>query len=109
MAGIPNRLLGKWAVVSSQSPGEPQLGGEILDEWIIEPDAVHTDAGVLRVREIEEKPEPHQALVLVSFSNSSLQYAFFSSEAQPDAVLVVIYHDGTEQMRCAITQAVYRE
>ena len=103
---FPDRLIGKWAVVSSQTPGEQQLGGEILDEWIISPDSLCCDAGPLHVRKVEVKEEPHQALVLVSFTNG-LQYAFMSSKSQPDTILVIFYGDGIEKMRCAITQAVY--
>jgi hypothetical protein len=52
------------------------------------------------------KEEPHQALVLVSFT-TGLQYAFMSSKSQPDCVLVIFYGNGVELMRCGITQAVY--
>ena len=106
---IPHRLTGKWAVVSSQKPGEKQQAGEILDEWIISSDSLRSDAGLLKVQKVEVKNEPHQEMVLVSFANNSLQYAFMNSEKQPDVVLVVMYLDSVEQMRCLITQAVYRD
>lgn len=109
-ATFPEPLIGKWAVVSSQTPGEKQVGGEILDEWVIGPDSLRTSDGtMLIVGKVEVKEEPHQALVFISFANNSLQYAFLSSKDQPDAVLVIMYLNREEKMRCAITQEVYRD
>ncbi len=105
---IPDRLRGKWAVVSARTDQGDSFGGEILDEWLISSDTMQVGNDVLHVSKVEELDEPDQSLVLVSFSDNSLQYSFMSALSKPDAILVVAYLGREERMRCAITQAVYR-
>lgn len=104
---IPAHLHGRWAVVSAKTPSGESWGGEVLDEWVISSDVVESEGGRLVVKGVEELIEPHQALVLVSFT-THLQYAFMSAKTQPDAILVIAIGDGKEQMRYAITQQVYQ-
>jgi hypothetical protein len=91
-------------VVSARADDRAWKTGEILSEWMITADELRVETDVLHVRKVQQLIEPHQEMVLLFFSNSSLQYAFMSSDRTPGTVLVVTYLGGKERMRCAITR-----